>query len=495
MTKLKTATFLVLVLTASSVAVDAAGAAVQRISTEDQAETWRGKRARRSVTALSKCRKRTCRRMRIDVSLPEGIWSRLDGRLEVRITWRSTRQDLDLYLIRDGAVVGSSRRRGTSSERILIPEPEPGRYKAVIVPRKSARLRYRGSARLTGLEAAIPASIDRACRADVTTKILSWVASVPDNTRLVFPAQACYRIDGSLKFVDRRGLTFEGNGTTFQAVAEGNQDRRHLWFVGGARLTVRDLTIRGANPNAGTGDAAYREERAFQHGLAFHGVTRALVERVQVYDVYGDFVYLGQDVRTKPFRPASWITIQDSHFERNGRQGIGIGFAEDVTIRRTYLGEVRRATFDLEPSGTAGRIRRINIVDNTTGPGRLLWLANAGESYNVGDIRIAGNVMTTRASGSILRVATPEGGIRGPFLIEGNTFRVGGSPWAAFHFRRVRGVTVRNNQVLFQPEKEMVAVAAYGSRSIVVTSNEFTGAKTALDCVDSTDCRGSGNTT
>ena len=57
------------------------------------------------------------------------------------------------------------------------------------------------------------------------------------------------------------GVTIDGNGATLQAKTPGDQGRRHLWIQGGKNLVVRDLTVRGANPNAGAARPASEPAR------------------------------------------------------------------------------------------------------------------------------------------------------------------------------------------------------------------------------------------
>ncbi|MGH2705961.1 MAG: hypothetical protein ACRDJ4_12985, partial [Actinomycetota bacterium] len=80
-----------------------------------------------------------------------------------------------------------------------------------------------------------PPSIAGNCSRDVTADLLSWISSVPNGSVLSFARGACYRIDGSLKLLDRRDLTFEGNGATFEAVSEADYGRRHWWLYGGGK--------------------------------------------------------------------------------------------------------------------------------------------------------------------------------------------------------------------------------------------------------------------
>lgn len=324
----------------------------------------------------------------------------------------------------------------------------------------------------------VPGEIDATCGRDVTAELLAWIAGVPDGSTLVFESGACHRIDGELRIEDRHDLTFEGNGAELRAVAEGDRDRRHLYLFGGSNLVLRDLVIRGANPRAGTATEAYRPDRAFQHGVALHGVQGALLERMTITDVFGDFVYLGLSGTNGHAGDRAWcrdIEIRDSRFERNGRQGIGIVAAERVAIRDSYLGDVRRSIFDLEPNSNEGGARDILIEGNRTGRSRLLWLASKGHGSNVSNLSILDNVMEAPSGVPIILIEAPRSGRRSGVVIEGNEFVVAGSPQPAFRFTRVDDVVLRDNTASFPPNRRMTAVRLESVTGFRSEGNAFSG--------------------
>ena len=50
----------------------------------------------------------------------------------------------------------------------------------------------------------VPSSIPTDCSRDVTAALLAWIATVPDGSTLEFTANACYRVDGTLRIRNRR---------------------------------------------------------------------------------------------------------------------------------------------------------------------------------------------------------------------------------------------------------------------------------------------------
>lgn len=329
---------------------------------------------------------------------------------------------------------------------------------------------------------AVPPSIDATGTADVTASLTAFIAGVADGTTITFPSNARYRLEGSLVIDDRKSLTFEGNGAEFFATTEADRDRRHWWIRNSDGITIRELTIRGANPNAGLDDAAYRADREAQHGFDFAGATNVLLERVTVTDVYGDFVYIG-------LGKSGWsknVTVRDSTFERNGRQGIAITAGEDIRIEGNRISAVRRSTFDIEPNTAQWGARRVTIADNDIGPGRLNFVAGHGSAGTVDEISIVGN----RLKGKPMNVSlkAPSAKRRSNFSLIGNVSDASfGSSIAAVTIEGFDGVTIRDNVLPLAAGRGMTAVAFRTTCNTNVTGNQFVNAARDVS-TDGYDC-------
>jgi hypothetical protein len=329
----------------------------------------------------------------------------------------------------------------------------------------------------------VPSAIDPTGSVDVTDALTQFFATVPDSTTICFPANARYRVEGTLLLQNRHGLTFDGYGATIFAATDGSdvspplslkrhwpQGRRHWLFESGSGIVIRNLNVEGSNPNAGVGDLAYREDRAFQHGFAFHGVQGVELDHVSVRRVYGDFVYLGAEGGTW----TSNVRIHDSHFEANGRQGIAVTGGRDILIEHNYIGQVRRSSIDLEPHSQNGGAENIVIRENDFGPGHLLFLASAGIGSNVGQVTIESNRLEMPMS---VVVSPPPGYRRGPFSIIDNVSVARlGAPVALMRFSRIDGLTVRGNVMALSERRNMTGVLARESCDVTVELNQFNGA-------------------
>jgi hypothetical protein len=261
----------------------------------------------------------------------------------------------------------------------------------------------------------VPATIDDTGAADVTAALQAFLDGVPNGAIAALRHGARYRIEGTLVLTNRQNLNLEGNGAELFATSAGDQSRSQIRVVGGAGLVIHDLDIKGANPEGGIGEGAYEEKFAFQHGIRLDGAVDTEIVKVNVSDVYGDFVYIGPGPNGQ-FSERVWI--HDSAFTRGGRQGIAVTAGRDVVFERNVISQTRRATIDLEPNGVTGGARNIHILDNAVGPGRLLFIASAGNGP-VDQVVVARNTLNGRSLS--VYVKPPPGQRRSAIYIVDNT--------------------------------------------------------------------------
>lgn len=329
-----------------------------------------------------------------------------------------------------------------------------------------------------------PASIDASGVTDVTAALNQFLASVPESSVVTLPAGALYRAEGVVRLIGKTNLTIEGNGTLIFAETDGSDvtppvDLKHLWprarshveISGGNNIVIRNLVVRGANPNAGSEQGAYVSDLEGQHGFDVRGVNGLLLDRVTVTDTYGDLLYFGG----LQGEGSHDIRVTNSHFERSGRQGIAITGAENVLIEDSYVGEVARSIIDLEPNSASGRAWNIVLRGNTFGPCRHLLLSAGGRGSGVGEVELSDNVL--QGMQLKVRAFAPEGMRRGPFRVIGNVSDTRlGTPVAALRFVRIDGVEVRDNVQPMVIARSMTGVSAVESCDVVVQENEFLNA-------------------
>ncbi len=333
----------------------------------------------------------------------------------------------------------------------------------------------------------IPASIAADCSKDVTDSLNSFIAGVPDGSVVEFPAGSCYRLDGTLKIYNRWNLTFEGNGATLRAFTAGDQSRHHVVLYRGGGITMRDLTVVGANPNAGMSQEAW-DSSHIQHGFKLSGVEGAVLDGVQVYDVYGDFVYVGAGDNV----PSRNVQILDSAFDRNGRQGIAVASGEHVLIQGNTVANVRMSAIDLEPMAERWRVLDVQVIDNTLGPWRPGYtLLSAASRGPVNDVSLIDN--TVNGSLRIIVQSKSSGWKYGGFLISGNTAsEEWAGTWSPMKFTRTDDIELGENEQSFRRRAAFVNLV--DSDGVTIHDNDIQGASAAyIKDADSTDVEESNN--
>jgi parallel beta helix pectate lyase-like protein len=299
----------------------------------------------------------------------------------------------------------------------------------------------------------VPQTIASDCSRDVRSDLLGWMKTVPNNTTLNFSKGACYRIDGSLVVSERVGLTFNGNGATFDGRNNASGRARHWWVQHSSRITLRNMTVRGANPRAGAREGAYVPAMEGQAAYGVWGSENVLLDKVQAYDMHGDFVEVSPMWIRHVAVASRHVTVRNSHFERSGRQGISVTGAQDVLIQNNYISGVPHDIFDLEPEVPPVAIDNVRFIGNRTGAVWLVWFANHGVcNAGVSNITISDNIMEEMAINDYAAVwiKTPDGcARRGPYTIEHNTFMVR-QPKAAVDATLTHDLLFRGNRVRFQ---------------------------------------------
>jgi hypothetical protein len=350
----------------------------------------------------------------------------------------------------------------------------------------------------------VPRSIPSDGSRDVTKRLQRFIQSVPDNSRIVFKRHGVYRVDGTITIEHRTGLVFSGRGAQLKAVIwKGTaRARSQLRFVGGGNLIVRRLRVKGANPFAGNDDdRAYNPLYEAQHAFNILGVQGMLLDGVRATDTWGDFVYIGPEIPSQGVAiPSRDVTVRDSRFARNGRQGICVCSGEDIMIENNTLRDMRRSVFDIEPPA-AWPVHRVSIIGNRTSNHRLNWLANAGYGGdNITDIYFGHN---TDDTGRIDVRNSSTTTARENYTFEYNTILTAPhSPRAPFEFRAPFGgpgiinVVVRNNTATFVAGADMAAVSLNNVHTAQVYNNVFTGVgKVLVADASSTDYSEWNNTT
>lgn len=285
----------------------------------------------------------------------------------------------------------------------------------------------------------IPSSIAGDCSVDVTQPLLSWIASVPDNSTVSFGAGRCYRIEGTLEIRDRRGVDFEGNGATFRSL-DPPEDQRAIWrVIDSSGLALRNMTIEGSYQNGGTFNASLQHA----HAIDLRG-TGAEVAGVTMRNVAGDCVYFGLGYTQALNRSSG--SVHDSTCSGTGRNAVSVTAGDDVRVAHVTTSAIGYTAFDVEPnSGSGWGSHGVTFDSNTIGTYYLYAYAI------VEDAPISAQSFTNNrvVGGKGLRIGVLGSGASyrpQDVTIEGNTADTATwSPAAEFH--NVDGLTMTANTV------------------------------------------------
>jgi hypothetical protein len=335
----------------------------------------------------------------------------------------------------------------------------------------------------------VPAGIDASGNRDVTGELNAFFAGLGPGVTVTFRADARYRVEGVVLLVNARDLTIEGNGATLFARTDGAgappprrgfrrawpRRREHVHIRGGRGVRLRDLTIEGANPEAGARRAAYVPSLEGQAGIAIARSDGVLLDGVRVSDTYGDFVWVTGG--------ATGVTIRNSVLARSGRQGIAVVNGSHVLVEGNEIRDVARSVVDLEPLGRA-RVDDVRVIDNAIGDYVNFLLAAGGAGPGVTDVLLEGNRV---AGGNGLAIAAghPIQARRG-LRIVGNTGSgrvrppVGAARAGLIQLTNLDGVEVRDNE---QPVAGGPALSLDRVCNLTEAGNRFPGASPVTEVV------------
>lgn len=308
-----------------------------------------------------------------------------------------------------------------------------------------------------------PSSIDPTGGRDVSAELNAFIKKAPDGSTVTFPRGARYRIESTISLVDRHDLVIDGNGALFFATTDGSgatpmgpndiqwkwprhRDQIAVW--NGSNVVLRNLKVKGPNPNGGTDESSYVVAYEAQAGVEFHNTLNSRLEDCTISDTYGDFVYIAHD--------AVGTTVQGCTMTRSGRQGISVVDGMRTVIDHNNLSQIARSAIDLETYVPEWAVSDVRITNNTFGPTRLVILAAKGEG-DVSNVVYAYN----KHVGVPMRIKnTPLFGRRHDWSIIGNTAdHTYGSPHGSVWMFRTDHIVVRDNVQPLQSGRNPAQIA------------------------------------
>lgn len=350
----------------------------------------------------------------------------------------------------------------------------------------------------------VPKRFARDCSRDVTRALNRYFSRVPDGTSgqfttIRFPANACYRVNGTLRIRGRDWVTFTGSASapaTFRATKRGRLDfqglsqRRHWWIINSDHIRIRNIKVRSTNTRRDREIrdgrfAVYNTRYEFEHGFDISGGSDVWITDTSIRGVWGDCIALNSAIGRR-FHGAGTTgdRLVRVRCSWNGRQGISIVDANNILIDHVRITNGRRAGVDLEPNTSSNVVSGVEIRDSYLNT-HLLAFASSGRS-EVSDIYIHDNTIN-RSGIPILYVSASDQTRRYRWTFTDNVSRrPAGSPAAALLFRWVTDVLVDGNVIPVATTQSRTAVAfedAHGS--LQVTNNNFLAGGCYITAVDS----------
>jgi hypothetical protein len=334
----------------------------------------------------------------------------------------------------------------------------------------------------------VPTKVAADCSRDVTGELNAWLASVADGSTLLLGAAACYRVDGTLRIVDRYNLTVEGQGAVVRAMATPAPTpkiTRQMWLIrGGSNITVRNVTAWGTNPSP-----TFDVRREWFPLFEIAGTSNVLLDQVTGRNSWGDFAFITPDVRrvvnsdgTGAVLPLG-VTIRNSTARVIGRHGVTCNGCDGVLVDHSSFSDIGYQVLDIEVEATTWHARDVTFSNNTIGGQIALSVLASGDNtgHDISRITLRGNTMLASSVScappvQILETATT----REHFVIADNSFRTLSN---AFRIAGVNDVAVTGNTVAIGDagcSNPHVAVIARNLRSSVMTNNVFPGARQLL---------------
>ena len=328
----------------------------------------------------------------------------------------------------------------------------------------------------------VPKKIAANCSVAVEDKIMSWLATVPDGSTVQFAPGGCYGQDRTITLSGRSGLVIDAQGSEFRALTPGDSHRANWRLVSGANMTLKNMAVRGSNPQG-----SYDPAVEWQHGYAVEGVQGITLSNVQARDTWGDGVSLwhgasspacGDDASS-----ARDVAITGALIERAGRQGVAIVDAENVTVQDSTIGPVAWWGVDIETDDNCEIARHVSIVRNQFGANRygVIGSVGFGGDPQVGDVTVTDNTQTVETGlpgecWAPVWVLSPDAKYRSGYTFQRNRLLARRN---AFEFRRVNNIDVSSNNVTLTPTTgcgKRAGVLLVDSHTVGITSNAFSGA-------------------
>jgi hypothetical protein len=150
------------------------------------------------------------------------------------------------------------------------------------------------------------------------------------------------------------------------AATSNGINRAQLWIDGGSNISISNLILTGHNVKGGYNPHRHQE---FDHNLRIVGASNIHIDNIVAKKSNGDGVAI---IAKGPWTAygsgaiiSKNITVTNSHFDGNGRQGVTVQSGDNITISRNNFNNQYYWPIDLEQHLQAKSIKNITISENT----------------------------------------------------------------------------------------------------------------------------------
>lgn len=311
---------------------------------------------------------------------------------------------------------------------------------------------------------AVPTSIASDCSKNVEVELNRFINSVPDGTNVQFPRDGCYAQVNRIEVRDKRDLTIDGNGSSFQSSApnSGLEVRPNWLLLRGRGVRLTDMKIVGnfhldeKRSLKRVAEITEGGANQFNMGVGIYGGDGNHVTDMTIENVFGDGVTTAVAHYVDGPEDQPLNRPRDVHVERvkvtqaarhcfSPSQAVGF-WLEDSEANDCWYGG-----FDAELDDVAQQLQDIHVLRNTfSGFGLFgVTVPVAGNGSNTKDIEIRDNRFLTvpdAPCNTIIEVGiypTNPNTFKN-VVIEGNSMKTHGVGVAVDH---VEGGSIRDNRI------------------------------------------------
>jgi hypothetical protein len=295
------------------------------------------------------------------------------------------------------------------------------------------------AAPVTSRTVPVPSTIDATGATDASAALNAFLVTVPDGSRVAFPAGATYRLGEGLMIARRRGLVLEGNGATLLSSGGPTEAAALVRIFGSSDIAIHDLDVVGNSPTPGI----YRPGQEGAHGIQIVMGGNIEIANVTIRNTYGDCA------NTDFWTDGVWM--HDSRCTYSSRCGFAVLSGKNITIERNTYDHNGGMVFDIEPYEADGGADTVRFINNTSlyqepfGPEDYFFGANGG-GRGIYNVTISGNTLVRGIFKGILVV--PGTGLRyRNIVITNNTATGDATSGPTIWLAHIDGLTVTGNRV------------------------------------------------